>query len=189
MTFRVGLHYVRPDNYHVFMSCDVVELGLSSMELDSRLGEICRDSFVLLRAYSFGIASTFGVIIGLIGTTIVEFARDPLELGNIWRKVHRELNYGWKHRRVKEGKRTLKTKITKLLNELAAELSTKTRNKLRKMSRQNYRTSTSDAMICWSCSTRLKLCTEKISMHRWQLQQAMKRIDRGITSSAFLIAK
>ena len=46
-----------------------------------------------------------GVIIGLIGTTIVEFARDPLELGNIWQKVHRELNYRWKHRRVKEGKK------------------------------------------------------------------------------------
>ena len=29
MTFRVVLHYVRLDNYHVFMSCDVVvELGL-----------------------------------------------------------------------------------------------------------------------------------------------------------------
>ena len=28
-TFRVALHYVRPDNYHVFMSCDVViELGI-----------------------------------------------------------------------------------------------------------------------------------------------------------------
>ena len=24
MTFRVALHYVRRDNYHVFMSCDVV---------------------------------------------------------------------------------------------------------------------------------------------------------------------
>ena len=29
VTFRVALHYVRPDNYHVFMSWDVVvELGL-----------------------------------------------------------------------------------------------------------------------------------------------------------------
>ena len=29
MTFRVALHYVRRDNYRVFMSCDVVvELGL-----------------------------------------------------------------------------------------------------------------------------------------------------------------
>ena len=29
VTFRVALHYVRPDNYHVFRSCDVVvELGL-----------------------------------------------------------------------------------------------------------------------------------------------------------------
>ena len=29
VTFRVALHYVRPDNYHVFWSCDdVVELGL-----------------------------------------------------------------------------------------------------------------------------------------------------------------
>ena len=29
VTFRVALHYVPPDNYHVFMSCDVVvELGL-----------------------------------------------------------------------------------------------------------------------------------------------------------------
>ena len=32
-----------------------------------------------------------GVIIGLIGTSIVEFARDSFELGNIWREVHREL--------------------------------------------------------------------------------------------------
>ena len=47
VTFRVALHYIRPDNHHVFMSCDVVELGLSPMELDSRLVEICRDSFVL----------------------------------------------------------------------------------------------------------------------------------------------
>ena len=58
VTFRVTLPYVRPDNYHVFMSCEVVELELSSMELDSSLVEICRDSFVLLRAYSFGIEST-----------------------------------------------------------------------------------------------------------------------------------
>ena len=28
MTFRVALQYVRRDNYHVFMSFDVVELGL-----------------------------------------------------------------------------------------------------------------------------------------------------------------
>ena len=59
-TFRVVLYYVGPDNYHVFMSCDVVELGLSSMELDSSLVEICFCLFfVLLRAYSLGIQSTF----------------------------------------------------------------------------------------------------------------------------------
>ena len=28
VTFRVALHYVRRDNYHLFMSCEVVELGL-----------------------------------------------------------------------------------------------------------------------------------------------------------------
>ena len=29
VTFRVALHYVRPDNYQVFRSCEVVvELGL-----------------------------------------------------------------------------------------------------------------------------------------------------------------
>ena len=29
VTFRVALHHVGPDNYHVFWSCDVVvELGL-----------------------------------------------------------------------------------------------------------------------------------------------------------------
>ena len=51
VTFRVVLYYVGPDNYHVFMSCDVVELGLSSMELDSSLVEICFCLFfVLLRA-------------------------------------------------------------------------------------------------------------------------------------------
>ena len=44
VTSRIALHYVRPDNYHVFM--------YSSMELDMRLVEIFRDSFVLLRAYS-----------------------------------------------------------------------------------------------------------------------------------------
>ena len=60
VTFRVALHYVRPDNYHVFMSCDVVELGHSPMKLDSRLVEICRDSFVLLRASSIGIEATLG---------------------------------------------------------------------------------------------------------------------------------
>ena len=58
VTFRFALHYVRPDNYYVFMSCDVVEFGLSSTERDSRRVEICRDSFVLLRAYSLGIEST-----------------------------------------------------------------------------------------------------------------------------------
>ena len=52
VTFRVALHHIRPDNYHVFMPCDVVELGISSMELDSRLVEICRDSFVLLSLQS-----------------------------------------------------------------------------------------------------------------------------------------
>ena len=56
MTFRVALHYVRPDNYHVFMSCDfVVELGL----LDGTRLVTCPDSFVLLRAYSLGIEITF----------------------------------------------------------------------------------------------------------------------------------
>ena len=28
VTFQVALHYVCPDSYHVFMSCDVVERGL-----------------------------------------------------------------------------------------------------------------------------------------------------------------
>ena len=28
VTSRVALHYIRPDNYHVFMSCNVIELGL-----------------------------------------------------------------------------------------------------------------------------------------------------------------
>ena len=32
-----------------------------------------------------------GVIIGLIGTSIVEFTRDSFELGNIWWEAHREL--------------------------------------------------------------------------------------------------
>ena len=27
VTFRAALHYVGPDNYHVFRLCDVVELG------------------------------------------------------------------------------------------------------------------------------------------------------------------
>ena len=40
VTFRVALHYVRPDNYHVFWSCDdVVELGL----LNGTWLETCRD--------------------------------------------------------------------------------------------------------------------------------------------------
>ena len=62
----------------------------------------------------------------------MEFAWDSFELGNIWREVHRELKLKelWMEKKsVKEGKRTLKTSITKLLNELAAELSTKTPNK------------------------------------------------------------
>ena len=36
MTFRVALHYVRPDNYHVFMSCDV-------LNSDSLLWNLTRD--------------------------------------------------------------------------------------------------------------------------------------------------
>ena len=55
---------------------------------------------------------------------------------------------------LKKEKRTLKTSITKLLNELAAELSTKTL-------RQNYRTSISDGMNCWSCWTRFKFVRRK----------------------------
>ena len=56
--------------------------------------------FLFVKSYSLGIEVTFwsfepdiriGVIIGLIGTSIVEFARDSFELGNIWREVHREL--------------------------------------------------------------------------------------------------
>ena len=40
VTFRVALHYVRPDSYHVFMSCDIAELRLVP----------CRD---LLRHFCF----------------------------------------------------------------------------------------------------------------------------------------
>ena len=48
VTFRVALHYVRPDNYHVFFGHVTLLLNSNSwMELDSRLVEICRDSFVL----------------------------------------------------------------------------------------------------------------------------------------------
>ena len=75
---------------------------------------------------------------------------------------------------LKKEKRTLATSITKVLNELAAELSTKTPNK--EDVTQNYRTSNSDGMNCWSCWTCFKPCMEKISMHCWQLQQVMKRI-------------
>ena len=42
VTFRVALHYVCPDNYHVFRSCDVVvELRL----LDGTWLETCRDFY------------------------------------------------------------------------------------------------------------------------------------------------
>ena len=59
-----------------------------------------------------------GVIIGLI-------ARDSFELGNIWREVHRELKleelWDGKIEELKKEKRTLKTSITKLLNELSTK--------------------------------------------------------------------
>ena len=45
---------------------------------------------------------------------------------------------------LKKERRTLKTSNTKRLNELAAELSTKSPNK--EISRKNYRTLTSDGM-------------------------------------------
>ena len=42
VTFRVALRYVRPDNYHVLWSCDVVvELGL----LNGTSLETCRDLY------------------------------------------------------------------------------------------------------------------------------------------------
>ena len=71
---------------------------------------------------------------------------------------------------LKKEKRTLKTSITKVLNELAPKLLTKMPNK------ENVMTLTCDGMNCWSCWTHFKPCMEKISMHRWGLQQVMKRI-------------
>ena len=48
VTFRVALHYVCPENYHVFFCHVTLLLNSNSwMELDSRLVEICRDSFAL----------------------------------------------------------------------------------------------------------------------------------------------
>ena len=77
--------------------------------------------------------TVIGVIIGLIGTSIVEFARHLFELGNIWQEVHREMKLegimDGKIEELKKEKRPLKTSIMKLLNELAAKLSTKTPNK------------------------------------------------------------
>ena len=89
MTFRIALYYVHPDSYHVFMACDIVELGL----------ETCQD---LLRQFCFvkslqswnrinilvlwlpDIRVKRSNIIGLIRTSSVEFARDSFEVGNIW---------------------------------------------------------------------------------------------------------
>ena len=45
VTFRVALHYVRPDNYHVFMSCDVVVERNLTRDL-SRFVEIVLFCFV-----------------------------------------------------------------------------------------------------------------------------------------------
>ena len=69
------------------------------MELDSRLVEIVLFCFVKsLQSWNRNNILVLwkpdiriGVIIGLIGTNIVEFARDSFELGNIWREDHREL--------------------------------------------------------------------------------------------------
>ena len=94
VTFQVALYYVRPDSYHVFMSCDIVELGLETCR--DLLRQLCfvkslqswnRINILVLRIPDIRI----GVIIGLIRTSIVEFARDSFEVGNIWRKVHPEL--------------------------------------------------------------------------------------------------
>ena len=55
VTFRVALHYVRRDNYHLFMSCEVVELGLFyGTSLTRDLWRFVEMVF-LLRAYSFEI--------------------------------------------------------------------------------------------------------------------------------------
>lgn len=66
----------------------------------------------------------------VIRTSIVEFARDLFELGSLSRTDHETggIMEG-KIEKLKEEKRTLKTSITKLLNELAAQLLTKMPNK------------------------------------------------------------
>ena len=98
MTFRVALHYVRPDDYHLFMSCDVVVEWNLTRDLSRFVAIVLfcfvkslhswnRNNILVLRKPDIRI----GVIIGLIGTSIVEFARDSFELGNNWREVHREL--------------------------------------------------------------------------------------------------
>ena len=76
VTFQVALHYVRPDCYHVFMSCDV-----KSLQSWNRI------NILVLWKPDIRI----GVIIGLIRMTIMEFARDSFEVGTIWQEVHREL--------------------------------------------------------------------------------------------------
>lgn len=73
---------------------------------------------------------------------------------------------------LKKEKRTVKSILTKHLNELAAELSTKTPKKeniterLRDIDkrRTNY----------WNCWIRFKVCKEKTNKNCWQLPQEMK---------------
>ena len=75
---------------------------------------------------------------------------------------------------LKKEKRTLKTSITKLLNELAAELLTKTPNKENVMAKLQDIDKRWDELL--ELLDSLQICTEKISIHCWQLQQVMKRI-------------
>ena len=76
----------------------------------------------------------------------MEFARDSFDLGNIQGKATEKIGGIMKGKieQLKKERRTLKTSNTKRLNELAAELSTKSPNK--EISRKNYRTLTSDGM-------------------------------------------
>ena len=81
----------------------------------------------------------------------MEFAKDSFELGNIWREEKTEGILEGKIEELKKEKRTLKTSITKLRNEMAV-WNYRRKRQTRKISRKN-KTSTSDGTNYWSCWT------------------------------------
>ena len=137
VTFWVALHYVRPDSYHMFMSCDIVELRLFYWTWL----ETCPD---LSRQFCFvcNLQSCNGInILVYFGNWIFAYWTNRNEYCGIFKG----LIWSWKHlagspsrteaggimdgRRVKERKKNPQDKYYAVSERISVELSMKTPNK------------------------------------------------------------